>query len=445
MKITGLNFRLHNIPLFRITLFAVFFAVILGTSGCTNKVVQPSAIPQPQSAGAADSSAMIYTGVVIPQSEIQIMSKVSGTVAAVNVDIGSPVRSGAILCKLDDTDIRLQVEQAQAQYNAARTAMDNMKNGITVQSSTQLAQAVDKAKLDLNTAQTNFNQAKSNYDAHTQVNQARLTLNNATSAYNNAREMLDNNTAITQAQNAYNDAHEAYTSAKQLYDAGGIAKNQFDSAQSALSTAQAILTMAQTNTQQSADTARNQMDSARQAYDSAVLNEKTGLDAAQSALDNAALALKTAQSNYNLTSKVLNPGNIKSAQASVDLAKASLDLAKRQLDDTVITAPITGSISAKTVQKGMLITPSTPLFTLVDASVVNIMINVNQDDINSMQAGKDVVISIQNTDIREHPGKIFAVSSSADLQTGMFAVKIAMDNSDGALKGGMFADITIKK
>ena len=427
-------------------LFAISFVIILGTTGCANKVVQPSsASPVAQGTSGGDSGFVIYTGVVIPQSEIQIMSKVSGTVAGVNADIGSLVHTGDVLCKVDDFDIRLQVEQAQAQYNAALTALDNMKNGITVQSATQLAQALDKAKLDLNTAQINYDQAKSNYDARTQVNQARLSLNNATTAYNNAKEMSDNNTTVTQAQNAYNDALEAYTSAKQLFEAGGIARNQFDAAQSALSTTQAMLTMAQTNTQQSVDAARNQMDSAQQAYNSAVLNEKTGLDAAQSALDNANLALKTAQNNYDLTSRVLNPGNIKSAQASVDLAKASLDVAQRLLDDSVITAPISGSISAKTVQKGMLITTSTTLFTLVDLSTVNIMINVNQDDINSMQEGKNVVISIQNTDIKDHQGTIYAVSSSADLQTGMFSVKIAMDNSDGVLKGGMFADITIKK
>ena len=425
--------------------YAVLFVIILGITGCFNKIVQPSASSQAQTEGGRESDSIIYTGVVIPQSEIQIMAKVSGTIAAVNVDIGSQVHEGAVLCKVDDTDIKLQVEQAQAQYNAALTALDNMKKGITVQSATQLAQAVDKAKIDLNTAQINYNQAKSNYDARTLVNQTRLALSDATSAYKNAKEMFDNNTTVTQAQNAYNDALEAYNSTKQLFDAGGIAKNQYDAAQSALSTAQAILTMAQTNTQLSVDTAKNQMDSAQQAYDSAVLNERTGLDAARSALDSATLALKTAQTNYSLTSRVLNPGNIKSAQASVDLAKASLDVAQRLLYDTVIMAPFSGNVSAKAVQKGMLITPSTVLFTLVDLSTVNIMINVNQDDINYMQAGKDVSISIQNTDIKNHPGTIFAVSSSADLQTGMFSVKIAMNNSNGVLKGGMFADIIIKK
>jgi len=431
--------------LYTISLYAVSFSIILGTTGCTNKVVQPSASPQVQSTDLSDSGSIIYTGVVIPQNEIQIMSKVSGTIDDVKVDIGSPVHEGAVLCKVDDTDIRLQVEQAQAQYNAALTALDNMKNGITVQSATQLAQAVDKAKLDVNTAKINYNQAKSNYDARTQVNQTRLALNDATVAYNNAKQMLDSNTTITQAQNAYNDALEAYTSTKQLFDAGGIARNQFDTAQSSLSTAQAILTMAQTNTQQSVAAAKNQMDSAQQAYNSALLNEKTGMDAAQSALDSANLELKTAQNNYKLTSRVLNPGNIKSAQAAVNLAKASLDLAQRQLFDTVITAPFSGSVSEKNVQEGMLITSSTPLLTMVDLSTVNIVISVNQDDINSMQAGKDVSISIQKTDIKDHPGKIFAVSSSADLQTGMFTVKITMDNSDGVLKGGMFADITITK
>jgi len=427
-------------------LFAVFLVVLLGAAGCGNNVVQPTSDETSQGADGSQSSSVTYIGAVTPQSEIQVMPKVSGTVTMVNVDVGSHVQAGDVLCSVDDTDIRLQVQQAQAQYDAASTALDNIKNGTTIQSSNQLSEAVDKAKLDVSAAQKNYDQAKANYDAHTTVNQTKLALDGATTAYNNAKAMMDNNISVPQAQTAYNSALLTFNQTQDAFNADppGATQAELDAAQSALTAAQQNLSVAQT-AQQTVAAAQSGMNSAQQAYDSAVLNEKNGLDAAQSALDNAKLELSTAQNTYALTVNVLNPGNVEYTQSSVDMAKAALDLAQRQLDNATITAPVSGSISAKNVQEGMLISPAVPLFTLVDLTSADIMIEVNQDDINSMQVGKEVSISVQNTDIKDKQGTISTVSPSANLQTGMFNVKIVVNNSDGVLKGGMFADVTIAK
>jgi len=426
-------------------LIAVLTAALSGMAGCATTVVGASG----GSSGAGDkqTDTMTYTGAVVPRSEITISPKVSGIVKAVNADIGSRVQAGDVLCQVDDTDIKIQVRQAQAQYNAAVNTLNNVQNGTTLQSTAQLVAAIDKAKLDVSAAQTNLNQAQANYDAHIQVNQAKTALDAATAAYNAAQSMAANNPVVQAAQLAYQFALDAYNTTLGLFNQVPPAATQDDlnAALSALNTAQANLASAQAAAQTPVATAKSQMNAAQAAYDNAVLNEKNALNAAKSALEAAKLEQSTAEHVYSIAINVTNPGSVKSAQSAVDLAKAALDLAQRQLDNTSITAPVSGTISTRNVQEGMLISPATNLFTLVDLDTAFITLTVSQDDINSFTVGKAVSISVANTDIKDLPGEISVISPSANLQNGMFSVKITVDNPDGALRGGMFADVSVKK
>ena len=53
------------------------------------------------------------TGYVVAHHEIQVASKVSGKVAWIGVDEGNAVKKGEVLVRLEDTEHRAQVEQAQ--------------------------------------------------------------------------------------------------------------------------------------------------------------------------------------------------------------------------------------------------------------------------------------------------------------------------------------------
>src|SRR5260370_36166547 len=59
------------------------------------------------------------SGSLAPNEQTDVAAETSGKVVAVGVDIGSSVRRGQMIDKLDDADFRLRVEQAQAKLEQA--------------------------------------------------------------------------------------------------------------------------------------------------------------------------------------------------------------------------------------------------------------------------------------------------------------------------------------
>jgi len=59
-------------------------------------------------------------GSLAPNQQADVAAETSGKVAAVGVDLGSSVRRGQMIVKLDDADFRIKVQQAQAQLDQAK-------------------------------------------------------------------------------------------------------------------------------------------------------------------------------------------------------------------------------------------------------------------------------------------------------------------------------------
>src|SRR5512134_144718 len=57
---------------------------------------------------------LIVTGTLAADEEVVTGFKVAGRVAEIAVDLGSPVRKGHLLARLDPTDFLLRVDQAEA-------------------------------------------------------------------------------------------------------------------------------------------------------------------------------------------------------------------------------------------------------------------------------------------------------------------------------------------
>ena len=63
------------------------------------------------------------TGSLAGDQQTDVAPQTSGKVVAVGVDIGSPVRRGQLLVRLDDAELKLRVEQAVAQVGQARAGV----------------------------------------------------------------------------------------------------------------------------------------------------------------------------------------------------------------------------------------------------------------------------------------------------------------------------------
>lgn len=120
----------------KVALYVLLLAVVgVGLAGCGRSKGQPNSGPQ---AGATPAVIVVSTtpavvrqlprffeasGSLAPNEQTDVAAETSGKVVAVGVDIGSSVRRGQMIVKLDDADFRLRVQQAQAQLEQASATL----------------------------------------------------------------------------------------------------------------------------------------------------------------------------------------------------------------------------------------------------------------------------------------------------------------------------------
>jgi len=63
------------------------------------------------------------SGSLAPNEQSDVAAETSGKVAAVGVDMGSSVRRGQMIVRLDDADFRIKIQQAQAQLDQAKATL----------------------------------------------------------------------------------------------------------------------------------------------------------------------------------------------------------------------------------------------------------------------------------------------------------------------------------
>src|SRR5260221_720371 len=111
-------------------------AVAIGFAACSRSKGQDnnanaSASPTPAAISVNATAAVSRqlpryfeaNGSLAPNEQADVGAETSGKVAAVGVDMGSTVRRGQMIVKLDDADFRIRVQQAQAQLDQAKATL----------------------------------------------------------------------------------------------------------------------------------------------------------------------------------------------------------------------------------------------------------------------------------------------------------------------------------
>lgn len=390
------------------------------------------------------SSSITYTGTISAAADVAVTPKVSGRITGVNISLGQQVNAGDVLFTIEDTDLRLQVRQAQANLETAQAAYSATVGASAQQSETQARQALAQARQELSDAQTSYDMAVSRAETQSNVQSAKISLDQAQSAYDIAVENNNNNTIITAAQVALESAQTTLEQTQKLYEQGGATKQAVDQAQDAVKNAQAQYDSASTSARQALDTAKAQLDLAQQQYNDAVWsqNNNSELVSAKSRLENAKLTVASAEESYNLTVGVVNPSNRDSAAASVENARAALALAQESLNNATVRAPIRGQVSELSLHTGDMASPTSTRVQIVDPTSVQVEIKVAEKNINTVTVGMPAKVSVSSAEIEDFDAAVSEISPAADA-TGMFTVKINMDNTEGLFKAGMFADIRL--
>jgi HlyD family secretion protein len=140
------------------------------------------------------------------------------------------------------------------------------------------------------------------------------------------------------------------------------------------------------------------------------------------------------------------------SQANVIRVRTSVDIAQRRLDEARVTAPVAGTIIAKTVSLGQVIQSATSvmgggttLVTMADLSRVQMRAFMNETDIGRITAGQDARVVVDAFPNRVFEGAVEKVEPQAVIQQSvtMFPVIISLPNNERLLLPGMNGEVSV--
>jgi cobalt-zinc-cadmium efflux system membrane fusion protein len=210
---------------------------------------------------------------------------------------------------------------------------------------------------------------------------------------------------IEQASTEVKVAQEKYDRDRDLANAGALPQRQMLESQAHLAEGRAQLTKASSRGE--------------------VLEAKAQLKRAQAAVE-------VAQSRIRLSSAVYQT------------RLSQLGTRANEQGLVTVTAPISGTVADREVTVGQSFQDAGgKLMTIVNDTRVFATANIYEKDLNKVQIGQKVNVKIASLQGRTFAGKIATIGSAVAGETRVVSVKAELDNTDGLLKPGMFAQIEV--
>lgn len=162
------------------------------------------------------------------------------------------------------------------------------------------------------------------------------------------------------------------------------------------------------------------------------------------------------------TQVAIAQAQIQKIKALIETRKAALDQTKLKLSYCKITAPVSGKIGKRSIEKGQFIQAGAPLFSIVNDESFWIIANFKETQLEKMKEGQDVNIKLDGYPDLEIKGKISSFSQAtgskfallpADNATGNFVkvtqrvpIKIDIVNANeykNILRAGLSAEVEV--
>ena len=346
---------------------------------------------------------LVLSGTV-EADEIHVGSKVGGRVSAVLVREGQDVSAAQPLIRFEAYDLDAKRSEAQASVAQAEA---NLQKTLNLSRPEEIAEARAQAEA----ARKALEQAQHGPRVQ-EIDAARADLKAAEADYEVARVSL--------------------TRVERLVASGIAARQDFDNAKAAF------------------DRAAAQRDAARDRL--ALLQAGTRTEE----IERSEQLYKQANARRELVERGARKEDVQAARAQLDLARATLDGILSQIAELEVKSPANAAVEVLQVRPGDLISPGSPIATLVEVDRLWVRVFVPEPELGYMQLGKEVSVQVDSFPSESFSGRIEQIASRGEftprnVQTReerthmVFSVRLRLDNSQRRLRAGMAADVLIPK
>ena len=196
------------------------------------------------------------------------------------------------------------------------------------------------------------------------------------------------------------------------------------------------------------ENARVTLDRTKELVAQGVLSRQQ-LDDAQAKHDDALARVASLEKTFELARIGPRQETIDSLRGQVEQARGTVAYAQTQHDNTVIRAPVTGTILERAVERGEFVTNGFVgdkgakgyVVTLADLNDLQVELDINQNDFAKLHMGETGVVTTDAYPDRKYDGEIAEMSPKADRQKATVQVKVRILHPDDYLRPEMNASV----
>jgi len=413
------------------------------------------------------------TGTIEPLNIVEVSSKASGKILEITVEEGDYVEQDAVIARIETTYVEADLEQAKADFSASQARFDQSEINIVLQKE-QTAIQIQQAREKLAEAEKQLEQLTEQIKIEKLTNQRQLS--DAENSHEMAKLRYQLLTADTVREEDKKRAEASVTQAKANFE---LAKKEYDRKQK--------LFEKQYISQSDLDAAATQRDSAKAQYESAEEQAKLvkkpasseelklseaeikraayAVDAAKEQIEKekyrdmeieiqelrvtqAEDALELAYANQKQIE--LKEKDLESSTAQLMRSQSALKLAQESYEDTVIRAPISGTILEKRVEEGQVIVSSFSggggrggsvssegqvLVTMADLEKVYVATEVDETDIGKVKVGQSVTITVEAYPDQPLPGEVLRIAPQGQVVQNVTTFKVITEITNPRPRG----------
>jgi len=346
----------------------------------------------------------------IEVTEVNVSSKVTGRIAALNVDEGTDVQQGQLIATLEGEELEAQLRQARAAQQSAEA---------------KLAQARITLRVEPTTVRS-------------QIRQAEETLRSAEQrvqmlqAGPRVQEIEEGRANLKQAEARLEIARLTRDRYRSLLADGAISKQDFDRTDTDQQAAEAAVRAARERL--------GMLEEGSRAED---------IRMAQAERDRAIAALEAARANAATVD--VRAQEVRVAEAVVREAQANVKRLETQVAELQVFAPLDATVLTKATEAGEVVSAGKPLVLLGDLDHPWIKVYVPETILGKIRLGTPARVLVDSFPDQPFHGTVTWVSDQAEftpknVQTAeervnlVYAVKVTIQNAQRKLKSGMPAD-----
>ena len=399
---------------------------------------------------------VLVTGAVKSDQQVDLSFQKIGRLQKLLVDVGTRVSQGQLLASLDTSVEYAAVQSAQGKLAEQQAHLSDMQTGARPEEISVKEAEISKDAQDLADAYSNVTtvllDAYNKADNSVNRQMDSLFTDDQTSSPKLTLSITDNQLQI----DTENGRGRATLDLAQLADLSNATSTDPATQEQSLSSAKDLLTDIQgflNTTSMALQHPTNVNDPNLQSYKDNVNTARTNVTSALTnvrtqiqTIDDLKITLLQAQRELALEKLGSTPDAIAQQQAVVDQAQAGVLSAQAAYQQDFLYAPTSGTITAKNILPGELVSATSPALSLIGDQAFQIEADVPEADIAKISIGNKASTTLDAYGSDENfPATVILIDPAEKVIEGVptYKVTLAFDTPDARIKSGMTVNVTI--